>query len=138
MRRGLATLPTDHAGAVNSLGYALLPACDFVTSWLNQCPGCKRDYVKTANLFCVADVKHTARISLNSNGIARSARAKIEPSVVQVGDPPDVVLGLGVVRHAGTARYCSRTRVIGGQGQLDIAAIAFQKFLQVADAAVHI
>src|SRR6266852_737039 len=120
MRRGSATLPTDHAGAMNSLGYALLPACDFVTSWLNQCPGCQRDYVKNANLFCVADVKHAPRIPLNSNGIARSARVKIEPSVVQVGDPPDIVLGFGIVRHAGTARHRARTSVVGGQGQLDI------------------
>src|SRR5713226_6633285 len=103
MRRGSATLPTDHAGAMKSLGYALLPACDFVTSWLNQCPGCQRDYVKTANLFCVADVEHTARIPLNYNGIMRSARVKNRPAaVVKVGDPPDVVLGFGVVRHAGT------------------------------------
>src|SRR5208282_3688633 len=92
-----------------------------------------------ANLIGVADVKHTPRIPLNPNRIARRTRwRKIETSVVEVRDLPDVVLSFGKARDAVVARHRSLPRVISGQGQIHVTSIAFQKRLQMPHTRIHV
>src|SRR5208282_3532162 len=81
--------------------------------------------------FRVADVKHTPRVPLHMNWIMHGAfqkvRTWVRSSVVQLRDPFDVVSSLGKVRHPGAARHGSLARVIGGQGQPYVAAIALHE-----------
>src|SRR6266850_8194769 len=88
----------------------------------------------------VANVEHAPRISLNPNGIAgkTSGGTEIEASVVKVSDAPDVVARLGKMGNARAAGHRTGTRVIRGQGQVHVAAVAFQKLFQMPNAGVDV
>src|SRR2546430_12504405 len=88
----------------------------------------------------VANVEHAPCISLNANGIAGKTcgGAEIEATVIKVGDAPDIVARLGKMGDARAAGYGAGTGVIGGQGQVHVAAVAFEKLLEMANAGIDV
>src|SRR5437660_3362826 len=88
----------------------------------------------------VANVEHAPRISLNANGIAGEAcgGTEIEASVIKVRNAPDVAARLGKMGDTRATRYRAGTGVISGQGQVHVAAVAFEKLLEMPYAGVDV
>src|SRR5215471_11395647 len=90
----------------------------------------------------VADIKYPARISFYPHGIvydvADHTRPWIGPAVIEFGDTAHIVQGFRITRNAGAARYRARPGVVSRQAELDVAAVALQQLLKVANPGVHI
>src|SRR5215469_8574298 len=90
----------------------------------------------------VADVKHAARISLNTHGIvhdvSEDVRSWIRIPVVEARDPADVILRFRKVRNSRAAGHGAWAGIVSGQAQLDVAPVALQKLLQVTNPGVYV
>src|SRR5579883_1883796 len=90
----------------------------------------------------VADIKHAARISLHAHRIvdhvAYDAGPRLTSAVVQIGDPPDIVLRLGEAGNTGTPGHRARPGVVRRQAQLDVAPVTLQQTLQMSNPGVYV
>src|SRR5579885_1899505 len=90
----------------------------------------------------VADIKHAARISLHAHRIvdhvAYDAGPRLTSAVVQIGDPPDIVLRLGEAGNTGTPGHRARPGVVRRQAQLDVAPVSLQQTLQMSNPGVYV
>src|ERR1700736_396427 len=107
--------------------------------WYLRVKKIRTDYTDAVILVRVADVKHAPRISLNPHGIMPgTGRRKVKSAVIEVRNPPYVILSFRKMRDSRTPRHRARTCVIGGQSQIHVAAIVFQKLFEMPHSRIHV